>query len=555
MVQYEGKPPMTSRATRRLVGVVVALGVVAAACGGDDGADDSSAESTDDVTDSDDSSSDSDDAAAVDTADAAGDATETTSAMSDAGSSEPVEPTGTVVAGYVDTVDTLNPFPQGSGSVQFRLNLFDPLIAIDAAGTPQPRLAESWEFSDDGTVLTLNLREGVTFHDGTPFDADVAVQNIELWKDPATNVQGANVWAIATPVAVDAKTVEVTFERGVPEIFALMNTAVVTKPGELDSGIGTGPFVLESYTPREGLVLTANPDYWDPSKPTVQTVDMREYADAAAAGLSAQSGDIDIFVGAQANQVAELEGAGNTIVSEPASISYDILINTSDVDDPLVRRALNMAFDRERFVDTVLQGFGTPQSSVYPPGSPLWADEEAPLIAWDLDGAKALLDEAGVDSLDVTIMSPTVLPVEQFLPIYQADLASIGVNLTIEPVDAATWGGAVSQPGAIPAMATHAYSFADLDPAMIFSAHPFRVGSNSSGYESDEYATLVAEASEIVEIDARYDAFRAIDEYIAEESFMFPVANPTTNLSFAPGVDGFVLDRAGYVFSTTTVSE
>ena len=547
---------MSSRTTRRLAAVVVSLGLVAVACGGDDAATTAPAADSANTAATDDSSSDTtanDEADGVNTS--AGASTVTTSSEAGSDSGEPVVPTGTVVVGYVDTVDTLNPFPQGAGSVQFRLNLFDPLVATDAGGSPVPKLAESWDFSDDGTSLTLHLREGVTFHDGTPFDADVVVDNIELWKDPATNVQGANVWALAAPVAIDASTVEVTFERGVPQIFALMNTAVITKPGALDSGIGTGPFVLESYTPREGLVLTANSDYWDPTRPSVQTVELREYGDAAAAGLSAQSGDVDILVGVQPNLIPDLERAGVTVVSEPASVSFDILVNATEVPDPRVRRALSMAFDRERFVDTIMEGFGTPQSSIYPPGSPLWADEDAPLLEWDLDGAKALLDEAGVSSLDLTIMSPTVLPLDQFMPIYQADLASIGINLTIETVDAATWGGAVSQPGAIPALATHAYSFADLDPGMVFSAHPFRVGSNASGYESEEYATLVAEASSIVDLETRYDAFREIDRFISEESFMFPIANPTASYSMASGVSGFRLDRAGYAFSTVTVSK
>ncbi len=464
-------------------------------------------------------------------------------------------PTGHLTLGYVSTVDDLNPFPYGAGSAYFRVALYDPFIRVDDEGELVPMLAESWDFAEDGTSLTLTLREGVTFHDGTPFDSEIAVANIEAFKDPATNVQGANVWASVTPTAVDDLTVELAFDRPLPEIFAVMDTALITKPGELDSGIGTGPFVLDEFNPRQGMTLDANPDYWDDGLPTLASVELREFADPAAAALAAQGGDLDILNAPQPGQVVDLEGAGMTIAEEPSGTSYDILVNAETVPDPLVRQALSLAFDRQRFVDTILQGYGTPLSSIYPPSSPMHLDAPAEVTAFDLDEARSLLDEAGVDTLDLTIMSPTVLPIDQFMPLYQADLATIGINLTIEPADAATWGQAVSQPGAIPDMATHAYGFADLDPALVFSAHPFRVGSNASGFVDDEYAELVAGAAAILDNDERRSAFAEVDEYITAQAFMFPVANPTGLTAIAPGIEGYDGMRTGLNFSAVTVPE
>lgn len=536
--------------------VVVTITATLAACGDSDPESSSTTIEGGATEETEGSSAEPTEGSGDETADAAGDSSTDTAEASgsettDASeAAEPAGPRGDLAVGYVGTVDGLGPFPQGATTNVFRLAVFDPLISIDQAGNPVAALAESWDFAADGLSLTLHLRDGVTFHDGTPFDADVAVQNIEMFGDPATGVQGAQVWAITTASATDSSTVELTFERPAPEIFAIMNTALVTKPGALDSGIGTGAFVVDEFNVREGLRLSANPDYWDEGKPGVATLELREFSDPAAAALAAQAGDLDVLLNVQPNQVVDLENAGMTIDKASRGVGFDILVNVGNVPDARVRRALSLAFDRERFVDTIMMGFGTPMSNMFPPSSPLWANQTADVTPFDLDAAKALLDEAGVTDLEIAIMSPPVLPLDQFLPIYQQDLASIGIDLTIEPVDPATWGGAVSQPGAIPDTATHAYAFADLDPALIFSAHPFRVGSNASAFVDPEYERLVTEASATVDIDERYDAFRAVADYVTEQAFMFPVANPLSLTALGDGVGGYEPSRAGDYYST-----
>ncbi len=468
----------------------------------------------------------------------------------------PGRPGGTLTVGYVGTVNGLTPNPFGASTYPFRDELFDPLVALDAKGEPVPALAESWELADDGLTLTLHLRSGVTFHDGTAFDATAAVANIDWFKDPATGLQGGTSWAKVTAAAVDPSTVQLTFTEKVPEIFYLMSVAMVAKPGALDTGIGTGPFVLDSFTPRGGMKMSANPKYWG-EKPKLDALEMREFADTTAAALSAQSGDIDLLLGVAIEQVDSLRKAGLTILENPAPGNLDLIVNTTDkgIVDARVRRALSLAFDRERFVETVLQGHGTIESSIFPPGSPVRHAIASSVTPFDLDTAKSLLDEAGVSNLSIDIMSPPVLATDQFLPIYQADLASIGVTLNIKPADAATWAQAVSQPGAIPTMATHRYSFGDGDPSLLFITQVFRPDANASGYTSPEYSAMVAAAAAESDPTARLEAYAAIDDFVADEAFVIPIANPSTPIAYQGFVRGFASNGQVIDFTDVTLAK
>jgi ABC-type transport system substrate-binding protein len=461
---------------------------------------------------------------------------------------------GTVTVGYLTTVSSLSPHPYGASTYPFRDALYDPFIAIDDDGLPKPALAESWSLSEDELVLSMKLRSGVTFHDGTPFDTEAALANIEWFKLPGTKLQGGDSWAKITAVAVDANTIQLTFPQPMPEIFTLLSIALLSKPGAWDQGIGTGPFVLEEFTPRVELKFKKNEKYWDPSLPKIDHLILREFGDASAAGLVAEAGDLDILLGVKPNQVAGLNSAGLSVLQTPGPGNQDILVNSTEngITDSRVRRALSLAFDRQRYCDIIMKGFATPVSSIYSPASPVLKIAQK-VTPFDLTAARALLDEAGVKNLEISIMSPTMLPTHSFLPIYKEDLAKIGVTLTIEPSDAATWAQAVAKPGSIPDAATHTYGFADLDPAMMFTAHPFRVGSNASGFISEEYARLVETAAATSDYDKRYAAYLAVDEYVKAEAFMFPIANAMNLDAVSARVEGFRRSHQTFVYKEISV--
>ncbi len=469
---------------------------------------------------------------------------------------EPGEPGGTLVAGYVGAVDKLTPNPFGAASFPFRDSLFDPFIAIDEAGTPIPMLAESWEASDDGLTMTLKLRSGATFHDGTPWNAEAAVANINWFKDPATGLQGGNSWAKVTPTIIDETTIELAMATPIPELYALFSIARVAKPGAFDSGIGTGPFVLADFTPRTGLTLNKNDAYWG-DKALLDALELREFADATAAALAAQAGDIDVLMGADVTQLDGLESAGLTVRELPSPGNMDLAVNATaaGITDARIRQALSLAFDRERFVETILLGHGTPESSIYAPASPVRADDPGTVTPFDLDAAKALLDEAGASGLTIDIMSPPILPLDQFLPIYQADLASIGVTLNIQSADVGAWAGAMSQPGTIPEMATHQYQFADSDPSLVFITQVLRPTGNASGYDNPEYTAMIAEAAVMTDPAERLAAYRALDAFVTEEAFVIPVANATGAIALDPAVRNMTTLRGAFDFTNVTIAK
>jgi peptide/nickel transport system substrate-binding protein len=289
----------------------------------------------------------------------------------------------------------------------------DSLVQYDPRMELQPRVAESWEFSDDRLVLTFRLREGVRWHDGREVTADDVVFSVGLVRDPAVeNRTFSSLFQDLESVeALDRRTVRARYRTATPEALEawqvpLLPRHLAEEGAALITGayaehpVGCGPFRFVRYRPGEEIVLEANDDYWD-GRPRIDRLVLRIILDQRTGFQALLRGDLDIIV-----VTPDLwnEARRSDAAARLASFSY-YRLNVWQVGwnldgsnpfftDPRVRRAMLLALDRQRFIGSVVDGQALVAATTYHPDLPLTDPAVRPL-PYDPQEAGRLLDEAG----------------------------------------------------------------------------------------------------------------------------------------------------------------
>jgi peptide/nickel transport system substrate-binding protein len=335
------------------------------------------------------------------------------------------------------------------------LNVFDTLVAWQAPDFSEleGRLATEWSVSEDGMIFDFTLREGVTFHDGTPFYAAAVKFSIErtMEMNPYVKATLGLIESIETPSNTQ---IVFTLARPYPAFLsilaqpqsAIVSPSAVEKFGEdfATNPVGTGPFMFRAYQADTRVVLDANPDYFR-GAPKLERLIYTIIPEASTRRLELENGGVDIIQ--QSGQLSAVPSeemaafAGNPdvqIIETPSQIIRQLEFNNSLTEgpftDPRVRRAIAMAIDYEGLLSGVFDG--TAERVYGPLTSNSWAFDPAVIDLapqYDPEGAKALLAEAGVDPADlsVTLYSFQGALWGAVATFVQANLAEIGVNVEI----------------------------------------------------------------------------------------------------------------------------
>jgi peptide/nickel transport system substrate-binding protein len=340
------------------------------------------------------------------------------------------------------------------GGIVLVYQFLEYLIDLDNNNGLKPKLAESWTPSETGDVWTFNLRQGVTFNDGSPFEAEDVVTSIERVLDPA-NGSGAlsQLSGVLSPggvKAVDQYTVEFTLDKPYVDFPYMVssgnyNTAILNRKykGDIvDNPVGTGPFLLKEYKSKQKAVFVKNPTYWgkDAQGRQLPYLDGMEYTmveDNSAQNLQLQSGAVDvqpqtIFQGAQA-----LFGDPNLRVDiYPSSGIREVAFNMNVdpwKDNKPLRQAVAYCLDREAINKALydgrsLLGYDTFWEPTVFPGSP-----PSTARAQDYDMAKQLLSDAGYpDGIDITLTHAKYLENPQYAQLIQEQCKPAGINVKLE---------------------------------------------------------------------------------------------------------------------------
>lgn len=351
-------------------------------------------------------------------------------------------------------VTTWDPIKSFSTEALYMANFYESLLRVNPPGADEPIepvLAESWEISEDGLTWTFHLREGVAFHDGEPLTADAVKQSIDT---AAANAGASFIWFPLESVnVIDDLTVEIvtSYPASVDLIAASLYGAWIVSPKALDAaaadeayfeaGIeaGTGPYMLESYTPDQEVLMTAYEDYWGGwddaqyDKVLVQIV-----PEAVQQQQMLEGGEVDLALRIpQENYGDFADREGYTLVDEPTYFNYVGFFNTlrPPFDDPKVRQALSYAIPYQDIIDVSTFGYATQARGAVPAG--VWPySEDVNQYSQDLDMARTLLAEAGyADGFDMRLTyAAENITEERFAPLIKDAFAELGINVTIEPI-------------------------------------------------------------------------------------------------------------------------
>lgn len=323
---------------------------------------------------------------------------------------------------------------------------YDSLILREPDGELAPMLATEWEYDDTNTVLTMELRDDVTFSDGATFDADAVVANFEHFR-AENGRQAAQLRNLDTAVAVDDTTLEITLVRPDPAFTYFLSQAagLMGSPEALDSDeiggvpVGTGPYVMDAAASTAGsqFVFTARDDYWNPDLQLFSGVTLRVLIDASARTNALASGQIDGAL-ADSRSTAQLDGAGLTLVDSQVDWHGLLLFDRAGdvvpaLADPLVRQALNHAVDREALLETVQLGYGTPTAQPFGPESGAFDEALEDAYPYDPERARELLAEAGYAE-GFTLPVPMSSGFEPSVVALRQQFSEIGVTLEAVPV-------------------------------------------------------------------------------------------------------------------------
>jgi peptide/nickel transport system substrate-binding protein len=332
--------------------------------------------------------------------------------------------------------------------------IFDTLTTLDDKGEPQPKLALSWTHSDDFKTWTFKLRPGVKFQDGTPFNAEAAKANFDRQKDPANKCRCAfYIAGIHDVQAPDELTLVYNLTDpsvNLPAILTLQSsnnviqspTAWKTKGDDYNRNpVGTGPYILKSWTAGDRMVLERNPDYWNKGHPYLDRIVLKPLPDAQSRFASLQSGEADIVWDDEydADNIAKAKGdpkmTVHAYVGSGAQV-YAFNTKVAPFDDVRVRQALVMAIDRKKMSQAITNGLARTASNPYGDGSWVKCKDDGALPN-DIEKARALIKDYGkpVEFKMIVTATPRGRNVGQVL---QQFWKQVGANMEIEQIDQAT---------------------------------------------------------------------------------------------------------------------
>ncbi len=328
-------------------------------------------------------------------------------------------------------------------------NLFEGLTRINEDGSVSPLLAERWTVSDDGRVYDFKLREGVTFHDGTVFDADDVVFTLNRAKAPtSTNAQRPIFEMIEEVRATGAYTVRITLKEplGAFPTYLGWGDAVIVAPESAATNashpVGTGPFKFSRWRKGASATLVRNENYWG-DRSNLDQINFIFIPDPTAAFAALMAGDVDGFPNYPAAENLGLIERDDRfkIVTGTGEGEMILAINNGKppFNDIAVRRALNHAIDKNAVIKAGLFGFGTSIGSHFPPHHPAYEDLTG-LYPYDPAEAKRLLADAGYpDGFKTTLALPPPAYARRGGEVIAAQLEAVGVKVDIRNIEWAQW--------------------------------------------------------------------------------------------------------------------
>lgn len=437
----------------------------------------------------------------------------------------------------------------------------DKLVYVDQEGTVSPWIAESWEQNDDATEFTLHLKDGVTFSDGSPLDADAVVQNLDTWAfgrpEDGINPVGLFPKTYDRAEAVDATTVKVHFDAPtlgfVPTLgyhgSILISPKTLDRPAEeqadLSNDIGSGPFVVESWKEGDSVVLTKREDYdWGPEAvghtgpAYLDSITYKLVAESSTRAGAVQASQADVAYNVPPQELASFKDQG-FVVDVPRYLGfvngYRLNTRVAPFDDKKVRQAFQHGIDRDEILSTVYTEDWSAAESLIQSNVPEATDHSAE-FAYDPELAASLLDDAGwtegadgVRTKDGKKLELTLYP-NPYLATSKAidelvaqQLGELGFDVDIQAYDVVTFGERVSNNTSLSNYEV-TRSFIDVGTVASILTDAdngedwFGLGESDS--RTNDLRDAVAQATDL---DKRAKAVDELQAYLLQEAYFAPL--------------------------------
>lgn len=445
-----------------------------------------------------------------------------------------------------------------------RFGCSEGLTGFDADLNLQPVLATHWEQVSD-TVWRFHLREGVVFQDGAPFNADAVVNALTHVLGATTPNRGFGPKSVASVTRVDDLTVDITTTEKselLPLRLAIPSTRILSPNAYGDRinvfGTCTGPFEFTAEVPKQSLTVRRNDTYWG-TPPKVDGADVKFILDGSARAAQIRSGEADIAMEIPVPAALRLQGSeGASVVATPIARIHTLLFNHSrpPFDNEKVRQALQMAIGVEEIAAGIYDGFAAPAAGPFASGFP-WRPDLAP-VARDIEGAKALMAEAGVDPASIRIDLP-VYNDRPDLPdialVIQQQLGELGVGVAVRVNNYAGLRDDLSN-GVFDLTILSRNPITDvLDPSAYLVADYTCGGSyNLSKICEAGLDTHIKEAVSMVAAEDRHASYKEIAAHLQQSAQSVYLVHPYQLDAVGARLTGYRTDPVGYRLLTTDIA-
>jgi ABC-type transport system substrate-binding protein len=474
----------------------------------------------------------------------------------------PAEPKTLTIASGTDVENFNIRRVTSSPSFSVLEHIYEPLFSMSPEGVLEPLLAESIEAGDEDFTFIIKLREGVSFSDGTPFNADAVKANLDWFQveDNKPVVFGFLIDRIQEVSVVDEYTVQLTLTSDFAPLAAHLSHGAIAmvSPAALERGgdfmnsnaVGTGPYLLERWSPDEEVILTRNPDYWGDA-PAIDTVIFKVVKEDGARIVEIEAGTADVAVRIPPAEAARLASNPNIeIVTTPGLRTIYIFFNVTEepFTDVRVRQAVNYAVDVEAIVRDLFDGAARVSDAPIAPA--VFGYSAQPAYARDLDRARELLRDAGIEEgTTVTLYHPTGRYIQDALvaDAVRAQLREVGLNVQLQTLE---WTQYVPHVRAVKpdndvqfAMLGWGTVTMDADYGLfaLFHSSEHPPGFNGAFYENPEVDRLLDEARVVLDADARQQLYAEAIEIIWNDAPWLFLYSEVQLTAIRTNVDGFIV--------------
>lgn len=459
--------------------------------------------------------------------------------------------------GLQDDPDVLDPDQSRSfvGRIVYT-SLCDKLVDITPELEIVPQLATSWSWSQDGKVLTMDLREGVVFHDGTTFDAEAVKANIERSKTLPESRRKSEVKSIESVEVTGPYQVTMTLAQ--PDATLLAQLAdragmMVSPTAAAAAGadfaakpVCSGPFRFVERVQQDRIVLEKFAGYWNADNIHFDKVSFLPIPDTTVRLANLRAGDLDMLERLAATDAASVKADDKLTYADAVSLGYQGITvnigngergNTPIGNEAKLRQAFELTLDREAINQVVFEGAFAAGNQPFPPTSP-WYDKSVPIPARDIAKAKELMKEAGVETLDVEVQVANNPVQTQMMQVVQSMASEAGINVKLKSTEFASlladqsagnfemsqvgWSGRVDPDGNIHSFLT------------------CKGGLNDGKYCSEEVDALLNKARTSNDLATRKASYDAAEKILSKDLPIIYLYHPTWIWALDKKIEGFV---------------